>query len=165
MSVRMIFLAATFALPVPANAAPGSDGSYRIDHVPPPSQHFVVRGLNNDSDDRRYVTAKIEQMEFAKAHERLEQMAAAGDVWALRMTANLYARGAGVDRSDQRALAYYRLAAQQGDAPSAFALGLAYDRGLSVEPDAELSRYWLGVAERNGDRTMKRAVRQLLAKS
>ena len=78
----------------------------------------------------------------------------------------MYAFGSGVSQDDAEAVAWYRLAAEQGHATAQYFLGVSYDNGDGVPQDHaeavtwhrkaaeqgfDSSQYFLGVMYDNGD--------------
>lgn len=68
----------------------------------------------------RYLTA------FREATERVEALA---DPVSMTLLAELHASGIGVPQNDERALGWYRLAAERGERNAIFALGMMYVEG------------------------------------
>ena len=58
----------------------------------------------------------------------------------------MYERGEGVPEDDVQAVSWYRKAADQGDAPAQFELGMAYDHGKGVTPDVTEAYTWYDLA-------------------
>ena len=63
----------------------------------------------------------------------------------------MYDIGMGVVQDDKQAAAWYRKAAEQGDAKAQFLLGMMYDFGLGVVQDNKLAYVWSSVSAANGD--------------
>ena len=61
-----------------------------------------------------------------------------------------YDRGEGVPQDDAEAVAWYRLAAEQGDAGAQFNLGWMYASGRGVPQDDVTAHMWLNVAAATG---------------
>ena len=51
----------------------------------------------------------------------------------------------------ERAVYYYRLAAEAGYADAQYSLGLCYDNGYGVEKDKKLALYWYLKSAENGN--------------
>ena len=62
-----------------------------------------------------------------------------------------YNNGRGVEQSDEKAVEWFRRAANQGDADAQFELGCAYDSGKGVKKDAEEAVKWYRKAAEQGD--------------
>lgn len=62
----------------------------------------------------------------------------------------MYASGIGVTRNYRRAAAYLRLAARQGDAVSAFNLGILYLHGQGVHKDYAFAARYFQIAANAG---------------
>jgi hypothetical protein len=63
----------------------------------------------------------------------------------------LYAKGRGVIKSDQQAVAWYRKAAEQGNADAQFNLGLMYAAGSGVPADDQQASSWYVKAADQGN--------------
>ncbi|MXQ72312.1 tetratricopeptide repeat protein, partial [Aeromonas caviae] len=59
--------------------------------------------------------------------------------------------GRGVAQDDQQAIAWYRKAAERGDAAAQASLGLMYERGQGVTRDARQAVAWYRKAAERGD--------------
>jgi hypothetical protein len=77
---------------------------------------------------------------------------------AQQKLADLYYLGQGVPLSYQQAAAWYRKAAEQGNAEAQFQLGHLYATGQGVEHDYTQSRHWIRQASMQGH---EQAVREL----
>jgi TPR repeat protein len=62
----------------------------------------------------------------------------------------MHENGEGVTKSLAQALKWYRLAAEQEDAPAQYALGTMYRDGLGVKKNAKQARRWLQRAADQG---------------
>ena len=58
----------------------------------------------------------------------------------------MYAKGRGVPQDDAEAAAWYRRAAEQGDADAQFGLGAMYAEGRGVPQDDPEAHTWLNLA-------------------
>ena len=68
----------------------------------------------------------------------------------LTETARCYYYGIGTARSAANATAWYKKAAEHGDAESQYALGLAYEFGDGVQPDVQEALRWYRKAAGQG---------------
>jgi hypothetical protein len=64
--------------------------------------------------------------------------------------AQAYYYGQGVTQNPKEAVRWFQRAADQGDAPSEYALSVLYDRGIAVDRDPRKSAYWLDRATQHG---------------
>lgn len=64
-------------------------------------------------------------------------------------------------KSMAQALKWYRLAAEQQDAPAQYALGTLYRDGQGVKKNTRLAREWLQRAAAQGHAPAKKALAQL----
>jgi len=64
----------------------------------------------------------------------------------------MYAKGRGVKENHKKAVKWYQLAGEQGDADAQFNLGLMYYKGQGVPQDYVLSHMWSNLAGTNGDK-------------
>ena len=62
-----------------------------------------------------------------------------------------YSIGSGVDKSDETALSWYTLAAEQGLARAQYNLGVAYDAARGAAEDQSLAVKWYRRAAEQGD--------------
>jgi TPR repeat protein len=83
----------------------------------------------------------------AAMHERilqiLEPYADRGDMEAIRAVSEAYFVGRGTSRSFEKAAAYRKLAAKQGDSEAQYLLGLMYAQATGVVKDIGQAKYWL----------------------
>ncbi|MGV2064528.1 tetratricopeptide repeat protein [Agrobacterium sp. 22-226-1] len=83
----------------------------------------------------------------ATMHERilqiLEPYADRGDMEAIRAVSEAYFVGRGTSRSFEKAAAYRKLAATQGDSEAQYLLGLMYAQATGVVKDIGQAKYWL----------------------
>ena len=63
----------------------------------------------------------------------------------------MYAEGKGVPQDDQEAVKWFRLAAEDGNAPAQYSLGLAYEKGQGVPQDYQEAIKWYRLAATQGD--------------
>jgi TPR repeat protein len=87
----------------------------------------------------------------SRAHGRDEPggvslMARRGDAHAQAVLGFMYATGRGVPQNFERAVDWYRRAADQGDPTAQYLLGLMYDKGQGVRQDWVLAHKWLILA-------------------
>ena len=68
----------------------------------------------------------------------------------------MYSRGEGVPRSDQEAVKWYRLSAEQRIPGAQSNLGLMYEKGLGVEQDYVEAHKWFNIAGVNGNAVGKK---------
>ena len=62
----------------------------------------------------------------------------------------MYEQGKGVAQDDKQAVAWYRKAAEQGDADAQYLLGVMYNGGVGVVQDNKLAYVWSSVSAANG---------------
>ncbi|SCY80706.1 MULTISPECIES: tetratricopeptide repeat protein [Rhizobium/Agrobacterium group] len=83
----------------------------------------------------------------ATMHERilqiLEPYADRGNMEAIRAVSEAYFVGRGTSRSFEKAAAYRKLAATQGDSEAQYLLGLMYAQATGVVKDIGQAKYWL----------------------
>ncbi|WCK05497.1 tetratricopeptide repeat protein [Agrobacterium tumefaciens] len=83
----------------------------------------------------------------ATMHDRilqiLEPYADRGDMEAIRAVSEAYFVGRGTSRSFEKAAAYRKLAATQGDSEAQYLLGLMYAQATGVVKDIGQAKYWL----------------------
>ena len=75
----------------------------------------------------------------------------------------MYNTGRGVAQDDKQAVAWYRKAAEQGDAMAQFNLGVMYNTGSGVAQDYKQSYAWFSSAAANGHSNAVKA-RDIMAK-
>ena len=63
----------------------------------------------------------------------------------------MHTNGRGIPQDDKQAVAWYRKAAEQGDAGAQFNLGVMYFNGRGVPQDDKKAYVWFSVAAANGD--------------
>lgn len=89
--------------------------------------------------------------DYGSALLLLKPLADAGVPEAIGMLGLAYQKGAGVDVDSEKAIELYEKAVEMGDAIAAHNLGLLYKTGMpGVEPNSELSRRFLSLAEEMG---------------
>lgn len=93
----------------------------------------------------------------------LTTLAKDGHVWAMREAGAFYAGAGGLANHPEKSLYWYHEAAKNGDAPSAVIVGTAFARGVTVEADPQLARFWLEKAEQSEDLETRRDARRVLA--
>jgi len=96
-------------------------------------------------------SARAEAPIDRRAHGRDEaggvaSLARRGDARAQTELGFMYATGRGVPQNFERAVDWYRRAAEQGDPTAQYLLGLMYDKGQGVPQDAILAHKWLILA-------------------
>ncbi|MDZ7926999.1 MAG: tetratricopeptide repeat protein [Agrobacterium sp.] len=83
----------------------------------------------------------------AAMHDRilqiLEPYADRGEMEAIRAVSEAYFVGRGTSRSFEKAAAYRKLAATQGDSEAQYLLGLMYAQATGVVKDIGQAKYWL----------------------
>jgi TPR repeat protein len=90
--------------------------------------------------------------------EQVQAFAAIGDPNAQNELAFAYQHGNGVEADLEKAVHYYRLAAEQGFARAQFNLGLMLERGTGVDADLDQARQWY---ERAAEQDNANAIAQL----
>lgn len=88
--------------------------------------------------------------EYRKAYELWFPYAEAGDPAALRNIGHLFAKGLGVEQSDEKAFRHYHDAAVRGLVSAKGNLALAYYKGTGTEKDLHEARYWFEQAAMGG---------------
>jgi uncharacterized protein len=96
-------------------------------------------------------SARAEAPFDRRAHGRDEasgvsSLAHRGDARAQTALGFMYATGRGVPQNFERAVDWYRRAADQGDPTAQYLLGLMYDKGQGVPQDWILAHKWLILA-------------------
>jgi TPR repeat protein len=81
----------------------------------------VAKSDGESPSDETY--AAYQRGYFLSAFNRATEQAKAGDAKAMTLLGELYAKGQGVGRDDQKAAEWYKLAADRGDANAMYALG------------------------------------------
>ncbi|MGZ8942198.1 MAG: tetratricopeptide repeat protein, partial [Methylobacter sp.] len=77
----------------------------------------------------------------------------------------MYANGRGVPKDEREAVAWYRKAAEQGDAAAQYNLGWMYDHGQGVAKDEREAVAWYRKAAEQGDEDAKTRLNRLNAKT
>ena len=62
----------------------------------------------------------------------------------------MYVNGWGVPKDDKQAVKWYKLAADQGNAPAQFNLGVMYDKGEGLPEDDQQAVNWYRRAAEQG---------------
>ncbi|WP_278541817.1 tetratricopeptide repeat protein [Oxalobacter formigenes] len=70
----------------------------------------------------------------------------------------------GVKKDVNRAVQYYIMGAQKGDARAQAFLGKAYALGRGIQPDSEKALYWYKTAARNGNVNAMKELGSIYAK-
>lgn len=86
-----------------------------------------------------------------------------GNVWAMREAGAFYGGENGLANHPAKSLYWYHEAAVLGDQRSALVVGTAYARGLIVEQDSEMARFWLKKAREGKSRKTRLDAKKLLA--
>ena len=86
-----------------------------------------------------------------------------GDVWAMREAGAFYGGRGGLANHPEKSLYWYHQAAENGDSVSELIVGAAFARGISVERDTRLARFWLERAIQSGERETRLEAKSLLA--
>ena len=73
-----------------------------------------------------------------------------------------YDEGRGVQQDREKAVEWYRKAANQGDAAAQLNLGLSYYNGEGVEKNLNKALEWFEKAAKQGDKDALRAYKELL---
>ena len=113
------------------------------------------------SGARRSAAWALHMGNYSEAMLALAALARSGDAWAYRQLGWMHVRGFGVAPDSRVAFANFGEAARRGDAPSALALGLAYQLGDGVQRDLTLADYWLARAQDSSDRAIRRDAARL----
>lgn len=92
----------------------------------------------------------IASMAYCQPSALLES-AQGGDARAQFTLGAKFERGIEVDRDDQEAVKWFRMAAEQGHALAQNRLGLMYASGRGVAQDAAQAARWLRLAAAQGD--------------
>lgn len=91
-------------------------------------------------------SARAETPRVHGRDEAVSSMARGGDARAQTVLGFMYATGRGVPQNFERAVDWYRRAAEQGDPTAQYLLGLMYDKGQGVQRDWVLAHKWLILA-------------------
>ncbi|MGQ0545948.1 MAG: tetratricopeptide repeat protein [Betaproteobacteria bacterium] len=97
------------------------------------------------------------------AKDKLEALAGSGDVLAQHYMGQLYLRGGAVPRNDERAVEWFRRAAEKGDAASAHNLGVIHERAAGALRDREQALKWYRLAAAQGFARAQANLGQLLS--
>jgi TPR repeat protein len=109
-----------------------------------------VLGLWRHSPDAGY--AAYQKGRYATAVELLRPSAEAGDAHAQSTLGLMYYRGGrGLQPDDEKAIKWFRLAAQQRDPVAEFNLGVMYSDGEGVPQDNAEAAKWYSLAADQGD--------------
>lgn len=84
--------------------------------------------------------------------------------WAEKAMGVIYEKGWYVDSNPERAVRWYKSAADKNYAPAQYRLGLAYAKGLGVPKDINEATFWLKKALSNGNQEAKKALSKLPVK-
>jgi len=87
---------------------------------------------------------------YDEAFERYLQLAKKGNRQGILNVARMYTEGRGVRANPQRALMWYRRAADAGDSIGQYELARAYDEGIGIAPDPGQARHWYRLAAQSG---------------
>jgi len=83
-----------------------------------------------------------------------------GSVQAMRALGGIYMRGDGeIPRNAAEAMGWFYEASMRDDAEAMYALSQGFARGVGVERDPRLARYWLERAAAGGSADARRALR------
>jgi TPR repeat protein len=102
-------------------------------------------------EDRRADKAYL-RGDFDTAFMKLHELAVAGEPRAQYDLGVLYDKGQGVPQSDQEAMRWYRLAADQGEPRAQYNLGLMYLNGQGVRADPVIAYYLISLSAAQGDK-------------
>jgi hypothetical protein len=107
-------------------------------------------GLWESKADAGY--AAYRKGKYKTALEYLRAIAQSGDAKAQSTVGSIYHRGGrGVQRDDEKALKWFRLAAAQGVAEAEFNLGVMYAQGQGVPQDNSEAKKWYHLAADQGN--------------
>ena len=73
----------------------------------------------------------------------------------------MYEQGKGTEKNYEKAVEWYRKAADQNESAAQYSLGLMYEQGTGVQRDVDEAKKWYTLAANNGDPDAKQALRQL----
>ncbi len=108
--------------------------------------------LGNAQAELRAGDQAYEQGDFARAVRELEPAAEQGDVKAEIILGTIYwTGGKGVTRDDRKALAWFRRAADQGNAEAQDLVGIAYVEGRGVAKNPAEAVAWFRRSAEQGD--------------
>lgn len=93
----------------------------------------------------------------------LVEKAKDGRVWAMREAGAFYAGRFGLANHPDKALYWFHQAAINGDEQAAAVVGTAFARGIVVEQDEQLARFWLQRAIDGDDRKTRLDAAKVLA--
>lgn len=91
--------------------------------------------------------AAVDTLSADELHARAEQ----GDAEAQLTLGQMYSIGQGVERNDEQALQWFRLAADQGSVEAQFRLGSIYEEGIGVLADDLEAAKWYRLAFDQGN--------------
>ncbi|GAA4052959.1 SEL1-like repeat protein [Parerythrobacter jejuensis] len=114
------------------------------------------------ADEQRYRDLYQERDAIAIA-EFLVSRAKDGDIWAMREAGAFYGGLNGLANHPLKSLYWYHEAATLGDTRSAMVIGTAYARGVVLEQDNDLAKFWLEQARKSDDRKTRMDAKKLLA--
>jgi TPR repeat protein len=106
---------------------------------------------------------RILQRQYTAAQPMLEQLAANGNVWAMRHLGRFYMHGLGVTPDTALAVRWLTRAAEAGDTESALALGTLYTRVVRTPESEVQARRWLGFAIEHGESHVRMDARSMLS--
>lgn len=91
-----------------------------------------------------------EQGKISRALELLEGLANLGDVEAIEILGFMYLKGDGVPEDDEKALAWFHIAADAGGSHAQIALGMMHLNGWGVPESPENAVRWFRLAAEQG---------------
>lgn len=127
---------------------------------------LMLPWMRQTADERQF-DALYEEMIKRKPQERKEaltkalpllQRRALSDPRAMFLLGSCLAEGWGIAQDDVQAVAWYRKAAEQGDADAQFNLGWMYETGRGVARNDARARAWYTEAAKQGHERAKKAL-------
>lgn len=114
------------------------------------------------ADEQKY-RALWQTQDAERIADFLVTRAKDGHVWAMREAGAFYGGQNGLANHPLKSLYWYHEAAALGDTRSAMVIGTAYARGVVLDQDKEMARFWLEQAKASDDRRTKQDAAKLLA--
>ena len=93
------------------------------------------------------MSAKVAAVDLEETRVLAEQ----GDAWYQTELAMMYHKGKGVDKDNEQAAKWYRLAAEQGFSKAQANLGVMYAEGQGLEQDYTIASAWFRKAAEQGN--------------
>ena len=147
----------TLSLASPAVAQSQSTVTYAVDanqnaqrelvHAIRPGNSTSGKQTRNDRVSEAILL--LRQRDYDRAYAMLYAAARDGDGQAMREIGWMYANASGVAANPAKALGWFQEAALAGDHASMLIFGTALARGLNIDRQPDVARYWLEQARRS----------------